>query len=71
MGGGKMKFKVKNPYRTVELIAQKHIDDIMELKEKDEIWSMLDHFFWETFNTIITDKPKKKIDIDELDRGIK
>ena len=47
-----VKFKVKDPFRKVEQVAKEHIDFIMELKDKDEVWSLLDHFFWEAFDKI-------------------
>ena len=55
-----MKFKVKNPYRIVELVAREHIAVVMKLKDKDEVWSTLDHFFWEAFDKIIEVIPDKK-----------
>lgn len=54
-----MKFKSGDPYRKVELVAKKHVNFVMTTKDKDEVWSILDHFFWEAFDAIISNNEKK------------
>jgi len=51
-----MNFKVKDPYRKVELVAKKHVKAIKNCKSDAELWSMLDHYFWEAFSKIIVYK---------------